>query len=207
MEDSPQFNQSRTPIYSESPASPSYLSSNSPHSRRRSNGLNQEGSGLESDEESQSHQNGSTDSLLNASFTEVEARALELLESTIPEEDPTYLIGIGSKNYSNSIIIDLPRPALNATSSEGEVQYQSSLAYLQSCVAELDETDWIFETKNHEDQKEKIGGLGSNVEEVESSWQDEAFNLESYPGLEEEDGIGQAMKFMDLGSNGMMARQ
>ncbi|KAK4699782.1 hypothetical protein P7C70_g6475, partial [Phenoliferia sp. Uapishka_3] len=165
-----------------------------------------------------------TDSLIDASASEVEARALEFLHddsaphplsssSTLLHHSAQTAAEIAARIAALGPSIglnDLPRKIPKSIEQQEE-QQAFAVAFLRKCLDEAEDTDWMYRTPpafaapgaldpRGGDSATKDAGDGT-------AWLDDAFNLESYPAFEDEgaeeghalDEGGGGLQFMDLG--------
>lgn len=172
-----------------SPHTPS-LSSPEPSREIYSEPPSEDPSFLASDDPSNTSDRADVDSLADASPEEVERRALDLLAMESEES----LLGSSSKNevveilpdakYYHLSARDLPRIP-NLEPDEEAIAVHAAQAFLRKCVADAENTDWMYETPavfgsplplDPRRGEEGMGGAEGSGKE----WMNTAFNLESY---------------------------
>jgi hypothetical protein len=200
-------------IYSESPASPSYIASSLPSTSPHQNNHHD-------DDDSQY----SIDSLADATDGEIEQRVNEFLADSprLHEldagtgedrsfEDPnqqfdTSMNGGGEggrrpsgRRYNEAMdpILDLPRGLIDTGGGGGmdsiqarllAEQTEGAMEFLRAQVAKLDDTDWMYPTPDGfgTGANDTLGSRENQIgREDPSGWMDQAFNLESYPVFDE----------------------
>ncbi|GAA5843205.1 hypothetical protein JCM11251_001681 [Rhodosporidiobolus azoricus] len=123
----------------------------------------------------------SPDSLADASYSEVEARALDFLASSPPSTEPSALPA------AFDALDDLPRklPTLPADQLEGHLK---AVEFLRRRLDDAEGDDWMYRTPAVFDAPATVEAKGSSTRsEAEDemlgeplTWTDRAFNLERY---------------------------
>ncbi|BGP48225.1 hypothetical protein JCM10450v2_004097 [Rhodotorula kratochvilovae] len=122
------------------------------------------------------------DSLANASFTDVEARALEFLSASPPSTAPV----------AGFRLEDLPR-AVPATPHERDEAHAAALDFLRRSLDEAEKDEWryrtpaVFAAPGSSAMGAHADALNIGLDEAaERPWQDRAFNVERWQveGLE-----------------------
>lgn len=188
-------------IYSESPASPSYITSSlpstSPHSRNNNT--------HEEDGDSQC----SLDSLADATEAELQQRVDDFMadspephaEESFAQDgnqqfDPFTSMNGGGRRRDHSVIdplVDLPRSIIEGGGGAGTDaiirQSEGAMQFLRAQVAELDKTDWMYSTPEGfgSGPSSAIGSRENQIgREDPHGWTDQAFNIASYPVLDDD---------------------
>ncbi|GAA6042707.1 hypothetical protein JCM8097_003758 [Rhodosporidiobolus ruineniae] len=129
----------------------------------------------------------SADSLLGASFAEVQARALDFLASSSP---PTARHGLPSTAAVAApppfdVLADLPRRSLALPPDELDLQHRNALDFLRARLDDAERDDWRYSTP----PAFAAAGAGASslaatsppaASADDASWADRAFNLDRY---------------------------
>ncbi|KAM0754599.1 hypothetical protein T439DRAFT_117413 [Meredithblackwellia eburnea MCA 4105] len=145
-----------------------------------------------------------TDSLIDATQEEVEARAQEFLQdelaphplslpsgsgnriSAAMADEEARLASLGPKISLN----DLPRK-IPKSAEQQEDQQHFAVAFLRKCIEDADETEWMYETPSvfapptamdpRGGEGDVIAGPKGGPNGEGAAWMDHAFNLDGYP--------------------------
>lgn len=155
---------------------------------------------------------GDTDSLIDASPAEVEARALEFLHDDLaPHPLAAQMLGAAEAQDALGPRItaaDLPRRIPKGAEQQDE-QQQHAVAFLRKCVDDAQDTDWMFATPPVFAAPGKLDPRGGDAVTRDAAdgtaWLDDAFNMESYPAFGDENEHESSdeqggLQFMDLGA-------
>ncbi|KAL8286385.1 hypothetical protein RQP46_004402 [Phenoliferia psychrophenolica] len=160
-----------------------------------------------------------TDSLVDASPAEVEARALEFLhDDTAPHPLSSLLHSSASTAEAEARLAalgppigpkDLPRK-IPKSREQQEEQQGYAVAFLRKCVDEVDDSDWMFKTPPVFGAPEALDARGGDAMQNDNgdgtTWLDTAFNMESFYDEEREESVefeeehSGGLQFMDLGA-------